>query len=111
MERQRGDQRADGPLSLVIGREVGEATQGAPPRLHAPGQNRPRDPGAPNGDVNAELAEGRCQRDGAPYSPWTQEEDLSTRTSYPMAYSHFSVAGTVPWREAAPRATAWVSSA
>ena len=48
---------------------------------------------------------------GAPCSPWTQEQDLSTRTSCPVTCSHSSVAGTVPWREAAPRATAWVSSA
>ena len=91
MERQQVDQCAHGPLPPVIGGEVGEAAKGAPPHFHVPGQNRPRDPdpAAPNGDVDAELAESRCQRDrdspeqdrrGA-CSPWTREQDLSTWTS------------------------------
>ena len=40
--------------------------QGAPPRLRMPGHNRPINPGAPNGDVNAELPEGRRQLDWDP---------------------------------------------
>ena len=48
---------------------------------------------------------------GAPCSPCTEEQDLSTRTSCPVIRSHYSVAGTVSWSAAAPRATAWVSSA
>ena len=70
MERKRGDQRADSPLPTVIGREVGEAAKGAPSRFQAPGQHRPRDPRAPNGDVDAELAESRRQRD-----PGSREQD------------------------------------
>ena len=42
----------------------------------------------------------------APHSPWTQEQDLSVRTSCPVVRSHYSVAGTVSWSAAAPRATA-----
>ena len=32
MERQWGDQRADGPFLAVIGGEMGEAAEGAPAR-------------------------------------------------------------------------------
>ena len=44
--------------------------------------------------------------EGVPCSPWTQEQDLSTRTSWPVTCSHSSIVGTVPCREAAPSATA-----
>ena len=63
MERQRGDQRADGPLSAFIGGEVGEAAESAPSRFQAPGQHQPRKSGTPNGDVDAKLAESRRQWD------------------------------------------------
>ena len=53
----------------------------------------------------------RSSTAGVPCSPWTQEQDLSTRMSCPVTRSHSSVAGTVSWSAAAPRATAWVSSA
>ena len=39
---------------------------------------------------------------GAPYSPWTQVQDLSTWTSWPVTCSHSSILGTVPCKEAAP---------
>ena len=42
---------------------MGEAVKGAPSRFQAPGQHRPRDLGAPNGDVDAELAESRRHQD------------------------------------------------
>ena len=42
---------------------MGEAAEGAPARLQEPGQHRPRHLGAPNGDVDAKLAEGIRQRD------------------------------------------------
>ena len=63
MERQRGDQRADGALLGFIGGELGEAVKGAPSRFQALGQHRPRDSRAPNGDVDVELAESCRQRD------------------------------------------------
>ena len=66
MEGQRGDQGGDGSLQPVIGREVGKATQGALPRLQTPGPQRTRGLGASNGDVDAQLAEGRCHWDGDP---------------------------------------------
>ena len=45
---------------------MGQAAQGAPSRLQAPGQHQSRDLGASNCDVDAELAESRRQRDGDP---------------------------------------------
>ena len=63
MERQRGDHRADGLLPAVMGGKMGEAAEGAPAHLQAPGQHRLCRPRAPNGDVNPELAEGVRQRD------------------------------------------------
>ena len=116
MERQRGDQRADGPFPAVIGGEMGEATEGAPAQLQAPGQHRPRHRGVPNGDVDVEGGRYPPTGSGHPRAgplgrPIRYEKDLSTRTSWPVTCSHSSVVGTVPCREAAPRATAWVSSA
>ena len=63
MERQRGDQRADGRLPAVLGGKMGEAAEGAPAHLQMPGQHQPRCRGAPNDDVHTTLAEGVCQRD------------------------------------------------
>ena len=46
---------------------MGEAARGVLSRFEAPGRHRPRDPGAPNGNADAELAESRRQR--VPDSP------------------------------------------
>ena len=62
----------------VDSREIHAFIQTATYPPFTKGTHRPRDPGAPNGDVDAELAEGRRQRDrdsperaaGAPCSPW-----------------------------------------
>ena len=37
VERQRGDQRADGPLTAIIGDQAGETAEGALARLRASG--------------------------------------------------------------------------
>ena len=118
MEGQRCDQGADGLLLPVIGREVGEATQGAPPRLHAPGQYRTRGLGAPNGDVHAELAEGRHQRDGGPPDQHRQGALFPLDPGARLVHADVLPCDPQPLlrrgdcrREAAPRATAWVSSA
>ena len=62
MERQRDDQRADGPFPSVIGGEMGEVAEGAPARLQA-SEHQPRQPRARNGDVDAKLARGNRLRD------------------------------------------------
>ena len=52
----------------------------------------------------------RSRSAGAPCSPWTQEQDLSMRMSWSVTCSHYSVAGIVHCMQAAPKATASVSS-
>ena len=57
MERRRGEHRVDGPLPAFVGGKLGGAAEGAPDRLQASGQHRPRHLGARNGDIHPELTE------------------------------------------------------
>ena len=119
MERQRGDYRVDDPLSAFIGGDVGEAAESAPSRFQASGNHRPRDSGTPNGDADGKLVESCRQRNRD-----TLEQDgrgalFSMDPGVGLVHADVlardlhrcSVVGTMPCREAVPRATAWVSSA
>ena len=103
VERQRGDQRADGPLPAVIGGKMGEAAEGAPARLPPPGHHRPSRPGAmatstPSWQkVSASrIGTHRSSTAGAPCSPCTQEHDLSRRTSLDIPPSWGPLPGCRP---------------